>query len=239
MEYQINGRKFNIFPQNLQKIGSGKEGISYNVNGKVLKLYHLIPKKKFLNYEECRYLTALSTRRVLLPRQVVLSKNNNIRGYVAAPYIEKKEKIYDIMGSKFIEEYKAIKNELEYLGENYVMAGDFTLENFICSDKFYLVDPGSYLINFDMMEEDSDRNKKYLANLNVHEFNQFMYKAIIFRYLEKYLNDPALYNMIVLSVYNSYLKSEYPDMMEYIMGYIKEDAPLKEGIKQLFLAHKK
>lgn len=175
MEYRIDNKKVRIYPQHLEEIGRGYEGVVYKYGGEALKLYHDYPKKDVLSFQDCQYMTKLSTERVLLPNHSITDKHHFMRGYIISPYIDDEVNIYEITGKVFLRERELIQLELVYLGENFISVDDFCLDNFKFSDKFYLLDPGSYRVQWNMMNTDIERNIIYLANINVETFDTFLY----------------------------------------------------------------
>ena len=237
MEYIIDGKKVLIYPQDLKQISSGYEGIAYEYCGKVLKLYYNIPKKKVLSLQNCEYMTKLNTERILLPEKAVTDERQFIKGYIISPYIEEDINVYDVNGDMFLQERSIIQKELIYLGEKYISVDDFCLDNFMASDKFYLVDPGSYEVHWDMMNDD-ERNIIYLANTNVEYFDSFLYNEVFLRRVKKYINNKELYKDFTNEFYRSYMETCYDSRMEYLEKCIQPDISLNDNIKQIVKKHR-
>lgn len=237
MEYIIDDKKVIICPQDLKQISSGYEGITYEYCGKVLKLYYNIPKKTVLSLHDCEYMTNLNTKRILLPEKIVADKQNNMCGYIISPYIEDDINVCDINGDMLLQERSLIQKELIYLGEKYISVDDFCLDNFMISDKFYLIDPGSYKVHRDMMNDD-ERNIIYLANRNLEYFDSFLYNEIFLRFAKKYINNKELYKEFTNEFYRSYMETGYDSRMEYLEKCIQPDISLNDNIKQIVKTHR-
>lgn len=237
MEYIIDNKKVTIYPQDLEQISSGYEGITYKYCGKVLKLYYNIPKKRVLTLQDCEYMTNLNTERILLPEKVVNNERHFIKGYIISPYIEEDINVYDVNGDMFLQERSIIQQEMIYLGEKYISVDDFCLDNFIVSDKFYLVDPGSYKVRWDMMNDD-EKNIIYLANTNIEYFDSFLYNEVFLRHVKKYINDKDLYKDFTNEFYRRYMETGYDTRMEYLEKCIQPSISLNDNIKQIVKKHR-
>ena len=238
MEYRIDNKKVRIYPQHLEEIGRGCEGIVYKYAGKVLKLYHDYPKKGVLSFQNCEYMTKLNTERVLLPNQSVTDKHHFMRGYTIFPYINDEIDIYEITGKIFLQERELIQLELIYLGENFISVDDFCLNNFKFSDKFYLLDPGSYQVQWNMMTKDIEQNMIYLANMNVETFDTFLYEKIFLNRIRQYINNLEFYRDFLTEFQSNYRASGYGSKMDYVSKFILPDISLNESIKQMVKSHK-
>ncbi len=237
MEYRINDKKVRIFPQHLEKISDGNEGIVYKYYDKVLKLYHTFPKKSVLSFKDCNYMSQLTTHRILLPDSSVCDKKHHIKGYVISPFIEETSDIYQILGRQFLEERERIEQELIYLGEHFVSIADFTLDNFRCADHLYCLDPGSYEVHWDMMDEDMEKNIIYLTNVNIEYFNAFLLAKIFQPFIKKYTSNLTLYRNVCKEILLRCEETLGNNQVDYIAKYILPDEPLEESIKRLVRVH--
>lgn len=237
MEYRVGNKKVRIYTHYLEEISRGKEGIVYKYEGKCLKLYHDIPKKDILSLRDCEYLTTLNTERIILPQDTVCNKKHIIKGYTTFPYVDKKRNIYDISGEEFTKEIDLINTELIYLGEHYVSVDDLWIDNFTCGDKFYFLDPGSYIVHWDMMHMKDEKNFIALENYNLECFNVFLVVHIILKYMKKVIHNDKIYNDVFNEIHKRYLLSSCYNKMDYISQFIIPDRPLKESIKELIKCH--
>ena len=138
----------------------------------------------------------------------------------------------------FLQERELIQLELNYLGENFISVDDFCLDNFKISDKFYLLDPGSYEVRWSMMNKDTEKNIIYLANLNIEYFDDFLYKEIFLRYVRKYINNLAFYRDFLGKFTSGYSGMGYYSRIDYLKEFIIPDISLEENIKQLVKNYK-
>lgn len=238
MEYRIDGKKVRIFPHYLEEINRGKEGIVYKYDSGCLKLYHNTPKKDTLSLRDCEYLKTLDTERIILPQNTVCNKKHILKGYTTSPYIDVRRSIYDISGEEFLREVKLVCEELIYLGEHFVSVEDFWLDNFICSDKFYFLDPGSYVVHWDMMYMQDEPSFIALANFNLECFNVFLYVHIISKYMRTIVPNETVYNALFNEIHQRYLLSSCYNKMNYVEQFIIPELPLEESIKELVKYHK-
>lgn len=234
MEYRIENKKVRIYSHHLEQIGEGKEGKIYKYNGSLLKLYHDYPKKDVLSFKDCEYMTKLNTERVLLPTSSVTDKHHLMRGYTISPYIDGEADIYEIIGKKFLQERQLVQLELIYLGENFVSVDDLCLSNFKVFDKFYLLDPGSYEVKWDMLDNHMEKNiMYYLANLNIEYFDEFLYEKVFLQYIRHYIGNIKLYRNFLKRFTETYLNLDYTSKMDCISSDIVADIPLRESIHQI------
>lgn len=177
MIFNINNKKFNIDDEEMNEryIKSGWASDVYKFDKDVYKINKEICFKYRLNEKDVKYLSKISTKRILLPKKVIYDENHEFYGYTMK-YIEPKSKedINEINLSKLLNELKIIKNDLILLKDNNVFIDDLCENNFIYNNGIYLIDPGSFEIN-------NNRSKEYIEIINREIMHDFIIKYVLFR----------------------------------------------------------
>lgn len=199
MLYIVGDKKIRVSESKLHYINEGLEGAVYNFRGNALKLYHNYKfidnedKKIRLDLKTCRHLSALKPQRFYLPKQIYLTKKRNLGGY-ECDLVEGLENIYEAKCDHFLNECSIIKNDIFYLSDNYVEIDDLCLENFIYNGKMNFIDPGSYVVHFDMLEKGI-----YPANIegiNFERINEFIRNYIILNHCSDMIEDDYNYSLL-------------------------------------------
>ena len=150
-------------------ISEGKEGIVYRYGDKALKIYKEFCNKGRLDEDETLILSEISTKRVLLPRDLIYGEDRvTFRGY-ATKFIEKQgiDKIIDMNIMQFVDELDIINEDLITLAKNKVYVYDFVGDNIFYDGNIYFGDPGSYTILESMPFDFVSRNNNYNLNCAV------------------------------------------------------------------------
>ena len=79
MSYRLDGKDIDITGKRMSKIGTGATGDVYKYKNTALKIFKK-DKTPPIDEETAKYLTTISTNRILLPRNL-LFYNQSFRGY--------------------------------------------------------------------------------------------------------------------------------------------------------------
>lgn len=154
-------------------IGHGLEAYVYKYKDEALKIYRNSIRKTHLSEKSAEELSKIKTERILMPRRMIHDfDTGEFLGY-SLEFIPNasRKRIQRIRKEHFVEELDIIDNDLRLLADNGVFADDFTINNVLYNDNFYICDPGSFKIE---KMEDPDVIYKY----NVKTFNWFLIKEV-------------------------------------------------------------
>ncbi|MCI8346558.1 MAG: hypothetical protein HFJ12_01240 [Bacilli bacterium] len=148
MVFYENGRKIRYNPYNMKRgenKGSGQEVDVYKEKDEVVKFYKPYCGKIRMSKETCEYFQKIHTKRILLPKKVLLDKKRQIRGY-KMPYIENlgANSLYLLNRDELKNEMNLIHEDIVCLSDYHVLIEDLSMENSVYHNGIYFVDPGSY-----------------------------------------------------------------------------------------------
>ena len=148
-----------------EEMGEGLESRVFKIDDEtVLKVYKTSNEKEKLDEDMIEELSDIETNRIVLPKEIIKTKDGEVKGY-SMDYVEETEtKFFDFTKEKIIRELKLLKNDLIKLGKNNVEIGDLREENTISNDEsFYLIDCGDYL-----------KKESETTIFNIRLFNEFL-----------------------------------------------------------------
>ncbi len=153
-------------------IGSGDEGEVFHYDDYALKVYHPDSYKMRLSEDDCLKMKEIPTECVLLPRGLLYDTKHNFIGYYT-DYIHSWVTcdLLSLRMRDFIDRLDKVYGDLYILADHSVSVCDFHLFNFIYSNDFYFIDPGSYQI-------EEDRSKSLILSGNQEELKNFVVEDI-------------------------------------------------------------
>lgn len=221
MQYLVNNKKVRYNPFNMKKdyfLGSGDEAEVYKIGDSAYKFYKKHCPKKRLNKEEAFYLKDIDTKRILMPKDILLSKKRVLCGY-STKYIEDLgvEDLLNLDKDNLKEELMILKEDLINISNKQVILGDLNYRNTAFNKGIYLVDPGSYQY---LEEFDEVRSQA----LNIESLNEYLVASILTNGSYHLIKDRSKSSRFVIDIFHDYKEKMYPDMVEYLTENIKEDS---------------
>ena len=169
MEVYENGhlKDYNLF----SILGEGEEVTAYLCDGKVVKIYKKSCPIFRLSISNCKQLINIETKRILLPKTMLLDINNNMIGYTMN-YIEDigAYSFKSLPKNKLKEELQLLMNDIEILSDNHVILGDLSHDNTVYNKGIYLIDPGRYKVGIE------DNIVSYGKNVDI--FDEYLLNII-------------------------------------------------------------
>ena len=171
--FQYDGYFLKKDNQSFEQKGEGLESIVYKIDDQTaLKVYREISDKARLNKKEIQELSTIDTKRIILPNDIITTKNGEIKGYSMDYIEESNDKLEDFSKKQLVEELKLLKEDLITLGKNNVEIGDLREENTISNkDSFYLIDCGDYLFRD---KDTTDINLKFFNSFFIEDIFTFL-----------------------------------------------------------------
>lgn len=226
MEYLVGDKKVRYNPYHMKKdikLGEGKEGEVYLVKDKAIKFYKPYCQKKRLTKEEVVFLSAILTKRILMPADIILNKRRQLEGY-STLYIENLglSNLLELQSSILKEEFSILKEDVVLLSDYLVLLEDLLLENISFHQGIYVVDPGSFTF--------SELDVAEVYGLNMEVVNEFLILQLLATAAFYLTKKRELSRKVTQSIFHDYQVKEYPDLIEYLIDDIQEEN-LKEYIK--------
>lgn len=185
-EFNLDIRKLKLNGNPILNIGQGIEGTAYRYKNNVFKIYK--NKISILFYSKnYRLMQYINTKRILLPRYMILNSHNFPVGYTTN-FVEKKHtNIMKMDKNVLISELKIIKEDIKLLSKNRILLSDVTQNNAVINGRIYFIDPGYYKIN----NNDDLLNRNYKIMNWYIKYNLLEY--YIYREFEKQQKENNLY----------------------------------------------
>lgn len=127
-------------------LDEGNESEVYRYGDVVLKIYKPYCIKDRLCEEDVLKLSRISTKRILMPSEVIRNADNgDFIGY-SLPYVEKypRDCILRMKMKDFLSELDIVLSDVETLSKRYVDIEDLHVDNILYNGKFFIGDPGSF-----------------------------------------------------------------------------------------------
>ncbi len=192
------GKEIVIHPTMLKFLGKGFNGKVYIYNNEALKILHKCCND--LSLENCKKLSDIETKRILLPKSYLLDCNGLLRAYTTELINDNNNiQLYQLSKTEFINELCEIEKELKLLSENCVYINDWYTKNFMYDGMFRFVDPGAYSVS-----KIKKNNYSNMSNHNNIKFRNFIFHDIILlKFYKGNLFDSQMFN---------YLKYQYNEL---------------------------
>ena len=165
MGYRLDNKDVDIVGKKLTKIASGATGDVYRYKNSALKIFK--PNRELpLTEETARYLSGISTNRILLPRNL-LFYNNQFRGYTYK-LVSKKgsgQRMIMLPKTELLGNIAILERDIEVLSAKRVLLDGIKPDNSIFNGNLYLTDPSGYSILELLETEELERLNKYQLHL--------------------------------------------------------------------------
>ena len=154
MKYFCNGKVLDLSDQSFTNLSSKnklktKEGICYEKDGKVYKIYYS-NLKDYLLEKACCKLTKIKLNRIFLPTNLIYNEDYRYCGYEATyiePLKEGETPIVEKPLSDFFTDIDEIEDDKRILEENKVLLGDVGIHNMIDNGRINIFDAGDYKVS--------------------------------------------------------------------------------------------
>lgn len=168
MGYKLDNKDINLSIKSLQKISTGKTGNIYKYKGAALKVFK--DDTTPIEEEAAKYLSSISTDRILLP-QKLLFYNNKLKGFTLKVPKEKGsiKRIITLPKNELVNEVSINERDIETLSRKSVLLNGVSPENSIFNGELYLTEPSEYSILELFSTEELERLNKYQLHLLITE----------------------------------------------------------------------
>ena len=150
-------------------INEGCESIVYQYGNEVLKIYKRYCGKDRLTEKDASVLTEIETKRILLPRRIIKEADTGIFMGYSLPLIQvcSKKVIPNMPVETFVDELDLLHDDIRKLSDNRVDIEDLYIDNVLYDGRFFLGDPGSFVVRRNSYQGDIYRD-------NICTLNRFV-----------------------------------------------------------------
>lgn len=169
MGYRLENKPVDLSGiKKLTYVPSTKAGDVYHYRNYALRIFK--DGEKVIDKETAKYLTTISTERILLPKKL-LFYNNAFRGYTMKLVSQKgsSKKIISTPIEDFIDSVEVLENDVEAVSQKKVLLNDITPGYTLYNGELYLVNPAKYTTLDIGSAEDIERINKYQLHLLITE----------------------------------------------------------------------
>ena len=220
-----------IIPKDMNPIGTGDEGVVYNVGGiavKILNDFSWMTENKIWTLSQI-----VPPKLIMMPMQPIYDKDDKYSGYVMklSDCINAKEANLDLMACKdLITSIKFIDSDAKLLAEQKIALIDTTLRNAVINNSNNLVnviDPDRYLTSDD--PKCNFRNIKEFKATNNYWVNR-LWESIFYEMIEQSTNFPGA----EFRKFRFYMREELADAMKglYVPSFIKDEVKGSETVRE-------
>lgn len=230
MGYKLGNRNIDIPGKDVRKIASGKRGDIYKYRNVVLKVF---PKNydqnDVLDEDAAKYLTGISTDRILLPRKILYYHEpqcdiNEFRGYSLRSLDKKgaKKRIINENSIDVVNNIKALENDVILLSRKGVLLNGITPSNTIYNGDIFLTDPSRYSV---LAEIDYDS----LENLNRYQLHLLLSELIVTDAKKEGFSTSTVVK--IRNLFN--IKDDLNKSSDFFGDILEDNTNLKQFIKKL------
>ena len=222
MGYRIDNKDVNLSGKRLSKIASGGTGDVYRYRNSALKIFKP-GKEPPIDVETARYLTGISTSRVLLPKNL-LFYNNAFRGYTyrLVPKKGAGNKIITLPKDELIGNISILEKDIEVLSNKQVLLNGVEPSNTIFNGSLYLTDPSKYTVL-------DTYSTKELEELNKYQFHLLLTSLIVSEMRKSNFNSATERQVKELLE----LRELNEDSSEFLGDIIENNDSIKQFIKKM------
>lgn len=194
-------------------ISEGCESTVYQYRDEALKIYKRYCGKDRLKEYDATILTGIETKRILLPRRIIRDADTEIFMGYSLPRIQvcSREVIPNMLVEAFVDELDLIHDDIRTLSDRRVDIEDLYMDNVLYNSRFFLGDPGSFVV----------RKESYQGDIyadNIYTLNKFVKDEV--------------FGMIKLSKMRRSIIDCSFDSSYYIGDQIRDTAKPREKISQ-------
>ena len=203
-------------------VGTGVNGNVYRYRNMALKVFKE-GKDTPIDEETARYLTNISTDRVLLPKSL-LFYNNYFKGYTykLVPKKGPGNRMIMLPKTDLVQDIRVLEKDVEVLSKKQVLLNGVEPSNTIFNGNLYLTDPTSYRVLEGCNPNELEKINKYqlhllLVSLITSELRKNNFSTKVEKEIKTILE----------------MKDEYDDSSEFFNSIIGNNDTIKQFVKKL------
>lgn len=221
MGYRLENKPIDLSGiKKLTFVPSQKAGDVYHFRNYALRIFR--DGEEAIDEDTARYLTSISTDRIILPRKL-LYNNNTFKGYTMKLVSQKGagKKIITTPKDDFIDCVEVLEADIKELSQKKVLLNAISPGYTLYNGELYLVNPAKYSI----LEADSN---------NIEKINKFQLHSLIVELISSELNkqDFSQASIKYLKGLMS-LRDEDQNTSDFLYGLMGDQKNIKQFVKKI------
>lgn len=184
MEYRLENKPVDLSGiKELTFVPSQKAGDVYRFRNYALRVFQT--GEKVIDEDTARYLTTISTDRILLPKKLLFYKNS-FAGYTMKLVSQKGagKKIIATPKDEFIDSIEVLEDDIKELSKKKVLLNDIVPQYSLYNGELYLVNPAKYSIF------EADANS--IERINKFQLHQLITELIAMELKKQNFSQPCI-----------------------------------------------
>ena len=220
-EYRLENKPVDLSGiKELTFVPSQKAGDVYHFRNYALRIFQ--KGEKVIDEPTARYLTTITTDRIILPRKLLFYKNK-FAGYTMKLVSQKgsSKKIITTPKDEFIDSVEVLEDDIKELSKKKVLLNDVTPQYTLYNGELYLVNPAKYSI----FEADTDN----IERINNFQLHQLITELISMELKKDNFTQPYIKHLKELMS----LKDENQKTSDFLYELMGEQKNIKQFIKKI------
>lgn len=221
MGYRLENKPVDLSGiKELTFVPSQKAGDVYRFRNYALRVFRI--GEKVIDEDTARYLTTITTDRIILPRKL-LFYNNSFMGYTMKLVSQKgsNKKIITTPKDEFIDGIEVLEDDIKELSKKKVLLNDIVPQYTLYNGELYLVNPANYSIF------DADSNS--IERINTFQLHQLITELISAELKKQNFSQPSIKHLKELMN----LRDEDQNISDFLYELMGEQKNIKQFIKKI------
>lgn len=221
MGYRLENKPVDLSGlKELTFVPSQKAGDVYRFRNYALRIFQ--NGEKVIDEDTARYLTTITTDRIILPRKLLFYKNN-FAGYTMKLVSQKGsgKKIITTPKDEFIDSIEVLEDDIKELSQKKVLLNDITPQYTLYNGELYLVNPSKYSL--------FEANTDSIESINRFQLHQLITELISMELKKDNFTQPFIKHLKELMS----LKDEDQKTSDFLYDLMADQKNIKQFIKKI------
>ncbi len=221
MGYRLENKPVDLSGlKELTFVPSQKAGDVYRFRNYAIRIFQ--NGEKVIDEDTARYLTTITTDRIILPRKLLFYKNN-FAGYTMKLVSQKGsgKKIITTPKDEFIDSIEVLEDDIKELSQKKVLLNDITPQYTLYNGELYLVNPSKYSL--------FEANTDSIESINRFQLHQLITELISMELKKDNFTQPFIKHLKELMS----LKDEDQKTSDFLYDLMADQKNIKQFIKKI------
>ena len=221
MGYRLENKPVDLSGlKELTFVPSQKAGDVYRFRNYAIRIFQ--NGEKVIDEDTARYLTTITTDRIILPRKLLFYKNN-FAGYTMKLVSQKGsgKKIITTPKDEFIDSIEVLEDDIKELSQKKVLLNDITPQYTLYNGELYLVNPSKYSL--------FEANTDSIESINRFQLHQLITELISMELKKDNFTQPYIKHLKELMS----LKDEDQKTSDFLYDLMADQKNIKQFIKKI------
>lgn len=221
MGYRLENKPVDLSGlKELTFVPSQKAGDVYRFRNYAIRIFQ--NGEKVIDEDTARYLTTITTDRIILPRKLLFYKNN-FAGYTMKLVSQKGsgKKIITTPKDEFIDSIEVLEDDIKELSQKKVLLNDITPQYTLYNGELYLVNPSKYSL--------FEANTDSIESINRFQLHQLVTELISMELKKDNFTQPFIKHLKELMS----LKDEDQKTSDFLYDLMADQKNIKQFIKKI------